>query len=163
MMEGYQKDFPECPEYVLEVPQGTAVIFSKKVFLYIKLTLHQVWGTGSELSWIPVSKYHIPISCAFVSFVWLLEALPCISLHICSRELYISLMQDSNKRSQLWRQNGEGRLVHIASSEVRGHDMVLDISREAISNSKCELLVVRKKNSHRNSTQIWNFRPVRTG
>ena len=31
MMEGYQKDFPECPEYVLDVPQATAVIFSKKV------------------------------------------------------------------------------------------------------------------------------------
>ena len=31
MMEGYQKDFPECPEYVLNVPQATAVIFSKKV------------------------------------------------------------------------------------------------------------------------------------
>lgn len=69
-------------------------------------------------------------------------------------------VQDTNKRSQLWRQSGEGRLVHIASSEAKGHDMVLDISREAISNSKCELLVVRKRNSNRNATQIWNFRKV---
>ena len=68
--------------------------------------------------------------------------------------------QDGSKRSQLWRQSGEGRLVHIASSEERVHDMVLDISRETISNNKCELLVVRKRSSSRNTTQIWNFRQV---
>jgi len=36
MTEGYQKDFPECPEYVLDVPQGTAVIFSKKVKRFLR-------------------------------------------------------------------------------------------------------------------------------
>ena len=50
--------------------------------------------------------------------------------------------------------------MHIASSEARGVDMVLDISRETISSNKCELLVVRKRSSSRNATQVWNFRQV---
>ena len=68
--------------------------------------------------------------------------------------------QDYNRRSQLWRRNAEGRLVHIASSEAMGHDMVLDISRDTISSSQCELLVVRKKSSSRNVTQTWHFKSV---
>ena len=70
------------------------------------------------------------------------------------------LTQDYNKRSQLWRRNAEGRLVHIASSEARGYDMVLDISRGTISSSQCELLVVKKKSSSRNVTQTWHFKSV---
>ena len=45
MVEGYQKDFPECPEYVLEVPQGTAVIFSKKVNCFL-LSSHYIRPGG---------------------------------------------------------------------------------------------------------------------
>jgi len=72
----------------------------------------------------------------------------------------VNFTQDQNKRSQLWRRNAEGRLVHIASSEARGHDMVLDISRETISSSQCEVLVVRKRSSSRNVTQTWHFKSV---
>ena len=70
------------------------------------------------------------------------------------------LTQDYDKRSQLWRRNAGGQLVHIASSEARGHDMVLDISRGTISSSQCELLVVKKKSSSRNVTQTWHFKSV---
>lgn len=59
-IEGYQKDFPECPEYVLDVPQATAVIFSKKV------KLHQVscvtLGVSSQLWLIPV-VIHLDVLC----------------------------------------------------------------------------------------------------
>lgn len=45
MMEGYQKEFPECPEYVLDVPQATAVIFSRKVNKNIISSVVSDWGT----------------------------------------------------------------------------------------------------------------------
>ena len=49
MMEGYQKDFPECPEYVLDVPQASAVIFSKKVKRFFHIERHitsELMGIG---------------------------------------------------------------------------------------------------------------------
>ena len=67
LIEGYQKDFPECPEYVLDVPQATAVLFSKKVkkiFTPMCIVIVRDWQLIEVL--IPVCDIYILTGYAFV-------------------------------------------------------------------------------------------------
>ena len=69
--------------------------------------------------------------------------------------------QNSDRRSQLWRMTAEGQLVHIASTEAKGVNMVLDLDGNKLpAKGQTVPLVVRKHSSSRTNFQTWKFSDV---
>lgn len=67
--------------------------------------------------------------------------------------------REPGKRSQLWSQNVEGRIIHEGiTSKDSPSKYCLDIAQLAVVVEGCSCLALRKVDSRRQSTQIWKFR-----
>ena len=79
---------------------------------------------------------------------------------IDGKNIVLSRKQE-HRRSQLWRMNAEGNLVHFASSATKsakkGSFLVLDVEERIIENRVKYYLVLNAKDFAREKTQTWFF------
>lgn len=96
-------------------------------------------------------------------YICLSESSPRLVLDVINGNNITFSEKEPGKRSQLWSQNVEGRIIHEGTtpsllSEGSESKYCLDIAELAVVAEGCSCLALRKVDSRRVSKQVWKFR-----
>ena len=138
----------EQEQFVLDVPQGRAVILTRKVtdtrmHTHTHTHTHVHTHTHTRTHTRTRTHTHLLARCSTFKFCF------CPS-------------QSLERRSQLWRMASDGQLVHISSSSMESSNQVLDIAEPLpagrFSSDQFLPLIVAKMSSRYSTTQCWKFK-----